>query len=266
MDQAALDAAYNNQAAVPDFAGWTRAKRAASEALHHRAQRNLRYGEGQAHRLDFYAAARAPAPLLVFIHGGYWQGGSKDTTGFLAEGPMARGFHVAVVEYTLAPAARIDGMVADVAGAIRWMRRHAAELGFDPARIVLAGHSAGAQLLCHVLNEQGVLGGMAISGIYDLEPIRLSYLDRALRLTPDEVERLSPARRGAAIRRPLVVAAGEDELPELVRQSRQFALDMRRAGCPVSHLPLAGHDHFSVLDELARADGQLCRRLESTFS
>jgi acetyl esterase/lipase len=261
MDRAALDAAYNNQAAVPDFAGWVRIKRALSQQLAPGARIDLKYGERDRNRLDFFPADRADAPLLVFVHGGYWQGGSKDSTGFVALGALAHHFAVAVIEYTIAPQGSLDQMAAEVIAALAWLRTHADELGVDPARIVLAGHSAGAQLLCLALGEPGVLGGIALSGIYDLEPIRLSYLNEALQLEAEDVLRLSPMQRGIPAGTPLMVAVGADELPELVRQSADFAALMRSRGCAVQYLPLSGHDHFSVLDELADVNGHLCRHL-----
>lgn len=257
MNQAELDTAYNNQAAVHSFAQvvarWR--ERSAHVVRASGARLDIAYGNRPRQVFDYFPAKRIAAPLLVFIHGGYWQGGEKRSVGFLAEGPLTLGFAVAVIEYTVAPEGRMAGMVEEVRSSLAWLREHADELGFDSARIVLAGHSAGAQLLCNVPHD-GVIGAIAISGLFDLEPIRLSYLNAKLQLTKQDVARYSPMQHANAQRAPLCVAVGAKELPELVRQSDEFA-----RACNVPLLPLAGHDHFSILDELASPDGALCKRL-----
>src|SRR5690606_22904702 len=104
------------------------------------------------------------APLLIFVHGGYWQGGSKASVGFLAEGPLSQGVSVAMLEYTVAPEGHIGSMIEEVRRALHWLHAQAGQLQFDARRIVLAGHSAGAHLMCNVLDELPILGGIAISG------------------------------------------------------------------------------------------------------
>ncbi|MGE4338102.1 MAG: alpha/beta hydrolase [Pigmentiphaga sp.] len=258
FDQASLDTAYNNQAAVEGFASlvadWRH--RSALIARNSDAQLDLAYGSKPRQLVDYYPQP-AGAPLLVFIHGGYWQGGEKRSVGFLAEGPLSRGFAVVMVEYTVAPDGRLSEMVSEIRSSLAWLRHQAAELGFDATRIFLAGHSAGAQLLCNVLDEKGVIAGVAISGLYDLEPIRLSYLNKKLALVPDDVEQYSPIHNLPLADVPLVVSVGANELPELVRQSHDFA-DLSKA----IYLPLSGHNHFTILDELAKPDGSLCRLLD----
>lgn len=258
MDRAALDAAYNNQAAVPAFGAimkdWLRRSTAVHDAL--RTRFDLRYGERPRRTLDFIAAREPNAPLLVFIHGGYWQGGDKRSVGFVAKGPHAQGFAVALVEYTVAPEGRLADMVGEVRSALEWLRANAANLGFDADRIVLAGHSAGGQLLCMAQDAPGVIGGIAISGLFELEPIRLCYLNEKLALTPDDVARFSPMNDVRARPHSLTVAVGARELPELIRQSRDYAAAI---GAPC--MLLGGHDHFTVLDELAAEDGRLCLEL-----
>jgi arylformamidase len=158
----------------------------------------------------------------------------------------------------VAPEGRLSGMVQEIKSSLAWLRHSAGDLEFDLKRLVLAGHSAGAQLLCNVLHEPGVIGGIAISGLYDLEPIRLSYLNEKLSLTPADVEQFSPIKHLPQPDTPLVVSVGANELPELVRQSREFA-----AAAGASFLALEGHDHFSILDELAAVGGSLCTLLDS---
>lgn len=255
-----LDAAYNNIAAVADFQGtvarWRERSAATARALG--ARLDLAYGSRPRECFDYFPAKRPDAPLLLFIHGGYWQGGEKRSVGFLAEGPVARGFAVANLEYTVAPEATLAHMVDGVRRALSCIRASAGELGFDAERVVVAGHSAGAHLMCTgALGTEGIVGGIAISGLYDIEPIRLSYLNAKLGLTAEDVARLSPIRHLPAASTPLTITVGARELPELVRQSREFA---QASG--MDCLPIEPHDHFSILDELASEDGVLCRRLQ----
>jgi arylformamidase len=112
----------------------------------------------------------------MFIHGGYWQRNDKEEYAFVAEGPLARGINVAVVEYTLAPHARMDQIVGEIRRGVAWLTEHLREYGADPARIYVCGHSAGGHLTAIATSLGAVKGGLAISGLYDLEPIRLNYL------------------------------------------------------------------------------------------
>jgi arylformamidase len=258
MDRAALDAAYNNGAAVADSArivqDWT--ERSARLRAAHPQHLDLRYGPAERNRIDYFAAAPR-GPVLVFIHGGYWQMRSKEVFSCLAAGPLAHGINVALLGYTLAPEKRLDGIVAEVRAGVRWLAAEIARLGGDPARLVVSGWSAGGHLTAMALAEPAVHGGLAISGLYDLEPIRLCYLNEKLRLDTAETDRNSPLRHLPQASAPLVVAYGGGELPELVRQSEEFATARERAGLPGRRVALAGHNHFTILEELARPDGAL---------
>ena len=263
MDRRTLDAAYNNQAAVPAFASYLLQRRQLSADLRHKwgARVNLAYGREDRQKLDLFCSSSPASPLLVFVHGGYWQGGNKEDHGFIAAGPLCHGFSVAVIEYTVAPQAALNRMVAEVGSAIDWLRQHADELNFDANRLLLAGHSAGAQLICTALEAPGVVGAIAISGIYDLEPIRQCYLNDRLGLTPEDVALFSPIHHLPRTDRPLQVAVGAAELPELVRQSAAYAKLATQRGARVEYSALEGHDHFSVLEELADAEGLMCKQL-----
>jgi acetyl esterase/lipase len=262
MDRAQLDAAYNNRAAVPEYEEISARRRERSaQARAARAGRyDLRYGDSPRERLDFFPASGPRAPIVAFIHGGYWQTNDKEPSSFLVEGPLAHGFGVALIEYTLAPEAGIERIVGEVRRAVGWLASHAAELGGD-GRVYVSGHSAGGHLTASSLDVPGVAGGLAISGLFDLEPIRLCYLNEKLRLTGESARRFSPLLHLPPRMAPLVVAVGAAELPELVRQSADYAAALLSRGLPVRYLPLAGHDHFTVLEELARPDGALCKAL-----
>jgi acetyl esterase/lipase len=266
MDRAALDAAYNNTAAVgvarreQYVADWTKR----SDAIRRMAgaRLDLRYGDGDRQRADLFPCGRAAAPTLVYVHGGYWQMNDKEPYAFLGEGILAAGFNLAVIEYTLAPAARLDEIVDEVRRAVAWTIDHAAEFGGDPARVFVSGHSAGGHLTAMAMTDARVAGGIAISGLYDLEPIRLSYLNDKLGLDAEEADRNSPLRHLPTSASPLVVTVGLGELPELIRQSEEFAAAWRERGLSGAYRPVARHDHFSILEELARSDGRLLAELE----
>jgi arylformamidase len=266
MDRAALDAAYNNTAHVGQaardrhVAGWT----ARSDAV--RAARggrlDLTYGDGPRHRVDVFSCGRPGAPTLVYIHGGYWQMNDKEPYAFLGESLLPAGFNLALVEYTLAPAARMDAIVAEVRASVAWVIDHAKAHGGDPARVFVSGHSAGGHLTAMAMTDARVAGGLAISGLYDLEPIRLNYLNEKLQLDEAEARRNSPLLHLPARSSPLVVTVGLGELPELIRQSKEYAEAWIKKGLPGRYLPVEKHDHFSILEELARPDGKLFAALK----
>jgi arylformamidase len=266
MDRAALDAAYNNTAAVGQakrdeyVAGWTQRSDAVRKMPG--ARLDLRYADGPRHRLDVFPCGTPGAPTLAYIHGGYWQMNDKEPYAFLGEGLLAAGFNLALIEYTLAPAARMDQIVAEVRRAMAWLIDHAKEVGGDPARIYVSGHSAGGHLTAMAMTEGRLAGGIAISGIYDLEPIRLNYLNEKLGLDPAETERNSPMRHLPATAVPLVVTVGLGELPELVRQSEEYAAAWQKRGLRGKYLPVPRHDHFSILEELAQPNGAILAALE----
>ena len=266
MDRAALDGAYNNTAAVgvakreEYVADWM--KRSDVVRRTAGARIDLRYGDGDRHRVDVFPCGRSAAPTLVYIHGGYWQMNDKEPYAFLGEGLLPAGFNLAVIEYTLAPAVRLDEIVREVRGAVAWVIDHAKELGGDPARVFVSGHSAGGHLTAMAMTDTRVAGGVAISGIYDLEPIRLNYLNDKLGLDAAEADRNSPLRHLPSSAAPLVVTVGLGELPELVRQSEEFADAWRRRGLRGAYRPVARHDHFSILEELARRSGAILAALK----
>ncbi len=266
MNRATLDAAYNNTAAVGQtkrdayVAAW--AKRSAVIRQAPGVRLDLRYGDGPRHRLDVFPCGVPAAPTLVYIHGGYWQMNDKEPYAFLGEGVGGAGFNLALVEYTLAPAARLDQIVDEVRRAVGWVIGHAKEIDGDPARVFVSGHSAGGHLTAMAMTDRRLAGGVAISGIYDLEPIRLNYLNEKLGLDVAEAERNSPIRHVPATSAPLVVTVGLGELPELVRQSEEFAAAWTAHGLRGRYLPVPTHDHFSILEELARPNGVILAALE----
>jgi hypothetical protein len=253
MDRAALDAAYNNGAAVKDsariVAEWE--ARSARMRARHPEGMDLRYGPAERNRIDYFAARR-DGPVLAFIHGGYWQNRSKELFSFIAEGPLAWGINVALIGYTLAPQKRLDGIVAETHAALGWLSSSIEMLGGERNRLFVSGWSAGGHLTAIAMSHPAVKGGLAISGIYDLEPMRLSYINEKLRLDEDEARRNSPMLLSLP-NKPLFVAYGADELPELCRQSEEYGKTRKNT----TVLAVPGKDHFTVLEELASPHGVL---------
>jgi arylformamidase len=264
MDRRTLDAAYNNSAAVVDSEGYIADWQERSAALRARmpAHLDLAYADKSTTRLDFFSCGRPAAPTLLFFHGGYWQRNTKEGFAFVAEGPLAHGFHVAVAGYTLAPQAKLDTIVSEARSALRWLQGEIAGLGGDPDGLFVSGWSAGGHLTAMMMSEPAARGGIAISGLYDLEPIRLSYLNEKLRLDGEEARRNSPLFHLPAQAGKLIVAVGALELPELRRQSADFAAAWREHGLACELRELPGCHHYAALEELASPEGTLAQALE----
>lgn len=263
MTREELDAAYNNTAAVKHsaatLADWTR--RSADLRAAHPQLLNLPYGPRPRNKIDLFHCGKSGAPLFVFIHGGYWQRNSKEIFSCMAEGPLAQGFDAAIIGYTLAPEVTLTEIVTETHAAIRWLRAEGPRHGVGNAALVVSGWSAGGHLAAMAMSLEEVDAGFPISGIFDIEPCRLNYLNEKLRLSEKEAEMLSPIRHLPKESRPMTIAFGASELPELQRQSRDYAKARGEAGLPTRLLTLAAHDHFSILEELYKPDGKLTSAL-----
>jgi len=257
--QEALDQAYDNRRAVPGYARYRDDWARRSEAVYTRTRcdRDLAYGDRPRRRLDFLHCGAPGRPTFAYLHGGYWQWNDKETHAFVGEGLLARGVNLVLVEYTLAPEARMDDIAEEARLAMRWLLPRLGPQFGASGRLVVGGHSAGGHLSAVALQEPGLAGGLLISGLYDLEPIMHSYLNAPIRMDADEARRNSPQFAGPP-RVPTIVTVGAAELPELVRQSTEYAQHLRAHGCPVEEVPLPGDDHFTVLERLAARDGALC--------
>jgi arylformamidase len=259
MTRAALDDAYNNSVAVPNsaekVAEWI--ERSARFRETHPGLLDLAYGSRPRNRIDVFRCGQAGAPLFAYIHGGYWQRNSKDMYSCLAEGPLARGFDVAMIGYTLAPDVTLAEIVAETHDAIRWLRKDGARHGVGQGRLIVSGWSAGGHLTAMAMTLPEVDAGLAISGVFDVEPCRLNYLNEKLQLRAEDVGPMSPIEHIPAGGAPLTIAYGTKELPELQRQSRDYHKAWIGAGNSGALLALP-HDHFSILEELASPSGALC--------
>lgn len=257
-----LGKAYDNSSAVKESLQILNGFNARSAEISKQFQKtmDLRYGPHPRECLDYFSCGKKDAPLFVFIHGGYWQMRCKETFRFVAKGPLAHGFNVANVGYPLAPSASIGEIILSVRNALCYLRHHSDELGFDASHVYVSGWSAGAHLSVIVLDETGVRGALAISGIYDLKPISQCFLNDKLQLTEKEVLLYSPLRR-PFVKKPVAVAVGADELPELRRQSAEFAMHRAEEDIPGSFNLLSNHNHFTILEELENPEGSFMQLL-----
>lgn len=267
-DPSWLDAQYNNRARIPEhpqiFERWARDSLAARNALD--ARLDVPYGDGPNETLDVFPAARPGAPVLVFIHGGYWRSLDKADHSFVAEAFVDRGATVVVPNYALCPQVSIADIALQCARAVGWTWRHAVEHRGDPARIVVAGHSAGGHLAAMLLAcrwpqlapdlPPGLLrSALSVSGLFDLEPVRRTpFLQADLHLSPALVRRVSPAGFPAPAGR-LDALVGALESDEFRRQNRLIREAWGEAVVPVCE-DLPGLHHFTVLDSLSRPGGR----------
>ncbi len=275
-----LRAQYDNRAAVPEhpaiLGGWA-ARSQALRAGGYEARLDLPYGPHPRQRLDLFLPARRPARLHVFVHGGYWQALGKESSSFVAEGLLQAGLAVAVVGYRLCPEVSVAAIAEDVRAACRWLHGNASAFGADGSRIQVSGHSAGGHLLgllwatdwsaaAPVLPPDFLHSGLALSGLFDLEPLVHTPVNEALGLDAETARRLSPALLEPRSRAPLALAVGSRESREYRRQSQILAAAWESAGVPVETCELSPRDHFTIVDELAAPTGALCRRARELWA
>ena len=268
-DPAWLDAEYNQRARHPEHVE-IGARWATASALVQRIDSwrgDVRYGPGDGETLDIYPTPAAKAPVLVFVHGGYWRSSDKSVHAFIAPSFTSEGALVVMPNYALCPAVGIEHIVLQMTRALTWVHRHAALYGGDPSRIVVVGHSAGGHLASMMLScrwkevdaslpAQLVTGAMAISGVFDLEPLRHApFLKDDIRLTPASVKRLSPAFFPRP-RRPLLAVVGADESAEFQRQACLIRDQWGPTSVPECEA-IAEANHYTILHGLADPRGRL---------
>jgi len=261
MTKAERDAAYNNTDAVKNSAELNAARIAASEAFRkaHPDHLDLRYGPKERNVWDLFPSKNANAPCLVFIHGGYWQRNSRDQFASLIGGVHAHGWAAALQGYTLAPDASLTEIVAEINASLDWLAANGAKHGIN-GKVVLSGWSAGGHLTAMCLGHPRVSAGLAVSGLFELGPIRDTYLNDKLRLSDEELVKLSPLRL-PMVKKPLAITYGTAELPPLVGDSRKLHEVRAAQHLPGALIPVAGADHFTITHELRDASGVLTKQL-----
>lgn len=263
MTRDELDAGYNNTEAVADSANqmenWiTKSKdlRAAENAI-----LDLRYGPKPNNRIDFFKASSPDQGLFIFVHGGYWQRNNKEMFAFVSEGLCAENINVATIGYTLAPEASLSQIVTEIKDAIDHLIAVGAELEFDVSKVYLGGWSAGGHLSAISADHKNIKGIVSISGIFDLEPISKCYLDEKLNLSEREISELSPMNKKTVADKKVILFVGEQELPELQRQSESYASLIEGHCSYLNHQVIKGKNHYSILQELMLKNGIITQNI-----
>jgi len=268
--QAELDDAYDQRVWAPNadevIARYATASAATRARVPYLA--DLRYGHTPAETLDLFPAAVPGAPVHVFVHGGAWRGGHKDSYSFPAETFVGAGAQYVALHFGNIPEVQLPEMAAQVRRALAWVYRNTRRFGGDPERLYLSGHSSGAHLAAvalttdwpaHGLPETVIKAALLASGMYDLRAPLLSARSGYVRVTLEEEDALSPRRHVGRIRCPVALAHGGRESPEFRRQAADFAAALGAAGLASEVTVGPGLNHFELLETLARRDGVLGR-------
>ncbi len=275
MDQAALDAAYDQSKYAPNQE-FLRIRRNASAAIAREklpAPKRFPYGPTPVEGLDVYLTDRPNAPINVFIHGGAWRNGMASEFAAYAEIFVRAGAHCVIVDFTNVDEAGGDlfPMVEQVRKATAWVYRNAASFGGNPDRLYVSGHSSGGHLTGNIvvtdwekdfgLPQTILKGGLCCSGMYDLKPVRLSARSKYVNFTDAMEQELSSIRHLDRLACPLVVAYGTQETPEFQRQGREFAAAVKAKGKLSELIVAEGYNHFEILETLANPYGLLGRAM-----
>jgi arylformamidase len=262
-DQVFLGREYNNRQLVPEhpqyFARWAEGSARARATMTCYLDRD--YGPAPGEMLDIFPARKGDGSVLMFIHGGYWRSLDKRDFAYLAPAWVDAGVSLVLVNYDLCPQVTVDEIVRQMLRASAWLYRHAEEYGMDEDRLFVSGWSAGAHLTAMMmaalwpvydaqLPKDLFKGGLAVSGIYDLRPlVQIDFLNADLRLDDASALKLSPAFLPPATRAPVYTCAGGAESSEFKRQNALLA--QRWKSAVSGDIAMPGHNHFSVIDELA---------------
>ena len=274
--QAQIDAQYNPSLVLAPtdqpMQHFTAQADRARSTLHNTLK--VPYGPTVDETLDIFHADAPNAPVFVFIHGGYWRSLSSTDFHGVALGLHALGITTVVVNYALCPVVSIDEITRQCRSAIAWVLRNIDQHGGDPKRVAIGGHSAGGHLtaMClqtewardYGLPQDPLAGAIAFSGLFDLEPLRYSYLQPMIQLDAGTVQRNSPAFMVRPCKTPLWLTWGGQESPEFARQSQTYHDAWQAAGNTSRLQEHAGANHFTVIHPLEDASSATCQWLANT--
>ena len=259
MDQKELDDAYDQTVYAPNQPLLTARRKVASESVLKRFPPERRaYGSSEVEKLDIYKTSKPDAPVNVYIHGGAWRNGAAKDSAFLAETFVNAGAHCVILDFIQVQdaAGSLMPMIQQIRSAVAWVYKNAASFSGDPNRIYVTGHSSGAHLTgCTLVTEWEknfavpaniIRGGLMVSGMYDLKPVRLSKRSQYVNFTDEIEQALSSQRHLDKLNAPIIVAYGTQETPEFQRQGRDFAAAVKAAGKPVELIVDAGFNHFEM--------------------
>jgi len=272
MDQKALDDAYDQAVYAPNQSLVHRRRDAASAEAYARLKpRRVSYGAAPIEGFDFYSSGRSGAPILIYTHGGAWRSGKARDFAHLAEPYLRIGAHVAILDFSSIDDVNgeLPVMVDQVRRAVAHIYKTAGELGGDQGKIFVAGHSSGGHLTgCIVTTDWGgqfglpgnvLAGGVLMSGMYELEPVRRSKRSLYVKFTDENVAALSAIRHLDKVHCPLIVAYGTQETPEFQRQSREFHTALEKAGKDVNLIVVEAANHFEIQEAFHNPYGPIGR-------
>lgn len=270
-DQVALDAQYNNQLAAPLFRDHIRRYRELTEL----AKRSLpcvediQYGRGDKEQLDIYSPLRSGAPVMVFIHGGAWQQLDKNDSGLAAPSFVGAGAMLVALSFGRVPDVTVDTMINQVRRAVAWISKNIHNYGGDRNKIFISGHSSGAHLVSQCLSADWagqfdcpadvIKGATFISGLGDLEPVRLSYRNALLKLDEQAVKRQSLIHQDATVKCPLLAAFASGDTAEFKRQTREVAEYWSRQDLDSEVIEISNCGHYDIVLQLADLQSSLLR-------
>jgi len=268
MDQRELDDAYDQTVYAPNQSLVAARRKIASQSVLERfPPKRHAYGPSEIEKLDIFKAARPNAPVMVFIHGGAWRNGTAKDFAFQAELYINAGVNLVIVDFAQIQdtGGNLMPMAQQVRSAIAWVYKNAATFGANPERLYVSGHSSGAHLTgCALVTDwekdfgvpaNFIKGGLLVSGMYDLKPVRLSKRSEYVKFTDEIEQSLSSQRHLNKLRAPIIVAYGTCETPEFQRQNRDFAAAVKAAGKPVELIVGEGFNHFEMQETLGNPYG-----------
>ena len=267
---------YNARILVPDseaiVAGLTERSQA-YRANADNAHLDIQYGTSARERLDVFPAADAKAPVLLYIHGGYWRSRDKDSYSFIAEALVDSGVTVVICNYSLCPHVTLGHIVRQVRAVCIWIWNHIEQYNGSAHKLRVCGNSAGAHLSAMLaatdwpeadltLPADLIKGVVSLSGLFDLEPLLQHSVNETLNLTPESARRHSPILMQPTLAGPFICAVGSEESAEFKRQSREFAEAWKQQGADMEFVEVAGRDHFSIVTDFIRDDYVMAQKLK----